>query len=38
MAPFWLMEIRNSSATMIQNILARNPSLTVAPEAGFADE
>ena len=38
MAPFWLMEIRNSSATMIQKIRERTPALTVAPVAGIAAE
>ena len=32
------MEMRNSSATMIQNIRERNPSPTVAPKAGLAAE
>src|ERR1700722_15529762 len=34
--PFLLMEMRNSSATMIQKIRDRTPSLTVAPEIGVA--
>jgi hypothetical protein len=38
MAPFWLMEMRNSSATIIQKMRERTPSLTEVPVAGVITE